>query len=71
MTHAGPEVSDAHVCLFGPAEIRLGDQNMTHGQHPQAAQLLGGVKHDRREPAGHLRVQSDLDSCLDLVFTLD
>ena len=71
VTHTGPEMRDSHVCLFGPAEIGLRDEHMAHGQHAQAAQLLGRVEHDRRETTGHFRVETDLDTGLDLVLTLD
>lgn len=39
---------------------------MTHGQHTKASQLLGSVKHDRGKTTGHLGVQTNLDTCLDL-----
>ena len=71
VTHTGPEVSDAHVRLLGPAEIRLGDEHVAHRQHAQPAQLLRGVEHHRRETTGHFRVQTDLNTGLDLVFTLE
>lgn len=62
---------DADVGLFGPAKIRLRNQNVTHGQHTEAPQLLGRVKHDGREATGHLGVETDLDTRLDFVLTLD
>ena len=39
---------------------------MTHGQHAKTSQLLGCVKHNRRETTWHLRVQTNLDTGLDL-----
>ena len=39
---------------------------MTHGQHTKASQLLGCVKHNGREPTGHLRIQTNLDTSLNL-----
>ena len=66
MAHPGPEVGDANVSLFGPAQVRLGDEHMAHGQHPQAPQLLRCVEHHRGEPAGHLGVQPNLDTGLNL-----
>ena len=66
MTHSRSEVSDSTVSLFGPAEVRLGDEDMAHGQHPQSPQLLGSVEHHWREPAGHLGVEANLDPGLDL-----
>ena len=71
VTHARPEMSDPHVCLFGPAEIRLRDEDVAHGQHAEATQLLGRVEHDRRETTGHFRVKTDLDTGLNLVFAFD
>lgn len=42
---------------------------MSHGQHAQPSQLLGGVENDRGEATGHLGVETDLDTGLDLVLT--
>ena len=39
---------------------------MTHGEHTKATQLLRSVKHDRGKTTGHLGVQTNLDTCLDL-----
>ena len=69
--HTRAEVGDADVRLFGPAEIRLRDEHVTHGEHAQTAQLLGGVEDDGWETRGHFRVEADLDARLDLVLTLD
>ena len=44
---------------------------MAHGQHAQAAQLFGGVEDHRGETAGHLGVEADLDTSLNLVLALD
>ena len=71
VTHAGPEMCNADVGLFGPAEIRLWDQHVAHRQHAEASELLRRVEHDRREPARHLGVEADLDTSLDLVLALD
>ena len=71
MTHARPKVGDAHVSLLGPTQVRLGDQHVAHGQHAQPSQLFGGVEHHRWETRGHFGVQANLDTGLDLVFTLD
>ncbi len=43
VAHPGPEVRDADVRLFGPAQIRLRDQHVTHREHAQPAQLLKHV----------------------------
>lgn len=43
---------------------------MAHGQHAKATQLFGCVEHYRRETARHFGVETDLDTCLDLVLTL-
>ena len=39
---------------------------MAHREHAQAPQLLWSVEDNWREPAGHLRVQPNLDPGLDL-----
>ena len=70
MRHSGPEVSDPDVCLLGPPEVRLGYEDVAHGQHAKSTQLLGRVEHHRGEPAGHLGVEANLDPGLDLVLTL-
>jgi hypothetical protein len=41
---------DAGVCLLGPAEVRLGNENVAHREHAQPAQLLRRVEHHRGEP---------------------
>ena len=66
MTHARSEVSYSRVSLFGPAKIGLRDEHVAHGQHPESPQLLGSVEHNRREPAGHLGVETNLNPRLDL-----
>jgi len=71
VAHAGPEVSDADVGLLRPPQVRLRNQHVAHGQHPEAAELLRRVEHDRRESRGHLGVEADLYSSLDFVLTLD
>lgn len=43
---------------------------MTHGQHAKPAQLFRCIKDHRGETARHFGVQTDLDTCLDLVLTL-
>ncbi len=57
-----PEVGDAQISLLAVAQVRLGDEDVSHGQHPQATDLLGTVEDDRREPTGHLTVQTNLDT---------
>ena len=44
---------------------------MAHRQHAKAAQLFGSVEDYRREATGHFGVKANLDTCLDLVLTLD
>ena len=39
--------------------------------HTKSANLLGRVEHNGWEATGHFRVESDLDSRLDLVLALD
>ena len=57
-----PEVGDAQVSLLAVAQVRLGDEDVSHGQHPQTTDLLWTVEDDRREPTGHLTVQTNLDT---------
>lgn len=64
------EMRDPRVGLLGPAQVRLWNQHVTHGQHAQATQLLGRIKHHRWETGGHLGVESNLNTCLDLVLAL-
>mmetsp|Transcript_4532 Transcript_4532/g.13244 ORF Transcript_4532/g.13244 Transcript_4532/m.13244 type:complete len:1314 (+) Transcript_4532:2393-6334(+) len=69
--HARAEVGDARVRLLGEAQVRLGDEHVPHGEHAQAADLLGRVEDHRGEARGHLGVEADLDARLDLVLALD
>ena len=43
---------------------------MAHGQHAKATQLFGSVEDYRGKATRHFGVQTDLDTCLDLVLTL-
>ena len=52
-------------------QVRLGDEHVTHRQHAETSQFLGGVENDGRESTGHLGVEADLDTGLDLVLALD
>ncbi len=52
---------DAGVCLLGPAEVRLGNEDVSHGEHAQPAQLLRRVEHHRGEPAHNHTHTSQLD----------
>jgi len=71
VTHSGTEVSGSDIGLFGVSQIGLRNENVSHGKHSQTSQLLGSVEDHRRESAGHLRVETDLDSSLNLVLALD
>ena len=71
MAHTRSEMSDTHISLFRPSQIRLRDQNVAHGQHAEAAQFFGRIKHHGRESRGHFGVQTDFDTGLDLIFALD
>mmetsp|Transcript_13888 Transcript_13888/g.19295 ORF Transcript_13888/g.19295 Transcript_13888/m.19295 type:complete len:371 (-) Transcript_13888:1044-2156(-) len=71
MAQTTSEVSWANIGLLGIAEVRLRDENMSHREHSKTSQLLWSVKDHRRESARHLRVETNLDTGLDLVFTLD
>ena len=55
-------MGDAQVSLLAVAQVGLGDEDVAHGQHAQPSNLLGAVENDRREPAGHLTVQPNLDT---------
>ena len=66
MAHTGSEMSDPLVSLLGPAEVRLGDEHMTHGEHTQTPQLFGGIEHNGGESTGHLGVETNLNTGLDL-----
>ena len=57
-----PEVGDAQVGLLAVAQIGLGNEDVAHGEHAQASNLLGTVEDDRWEPARHLTVQPNLDT---------
>mmetsp|Transcript_139393 Transcript_139393/g.242389 ORF Transcript_139393/g.242389 Transcript_139393/m.242389 type:complete len:312 (+) Transcript_139393:3827-4762(+) len=70
VAHARPEELHPHLRLLGVLEIRLGDQHVSHGQHPKPTQLFGGVEHHGGEARRHLGVQADLDPRLDLVLAL-
>ena len=59
---AAPEVGDAQVRLLAVAQVGLRDEDVPHGQHAQATDLLGRVEDDRREARGHLTVQPNLDT---------
>eukprot|EP00123_Amoebidium_parasiticum_P018099 comp24100_c1_seq1/m.43516 comp24100_c1_seq1/g.43516 ORF comp24100_c1_seq1/g.43516 comp24100_c1_seq1/m.43516 type:complete len:578 (+) comp24100_c1_seq1:3557-5290(+) len=71
MAHTRPEVCDAAVSLLGPAQVRLGNKHVSHGQHAQPSKLLGRVEHHGRETGRHFRVETDLHTGLDLVLALD
>ena len=71
MAHARAVMRDTHVRLLGPLEVRLRDEDVTHGQHTQAAQLLRRVEHHGRETTRHFGVESDLDTRLNLVLAFD
>ena len=43
---------------------------MAHGQHAKATQLFRCIENHRWEAARHFGVQTNLDTCLDFVFTL-
>lgn len=51
-------------------QVRLWDENVAHGEHAQPPQLFRGVKHHRRETAGHFGIQTNFDSSLDFILTL-
>jgi len=67
----GSEVTGTALGLLGPSQVGLGDQDETHRKLSETTQLFGRVEQDRRESTRHLRVQTDLDSGLNLVLGLD
>ena len=71
VTHSRPEVSDADVGLLTPAQVRLRNEDVTHGEHAQTPDLLRRVEDDRWEATGHFRIETDLDSSLNFVLALD
>mmetsp|Transcript_13659 Transcript_13659/g.18093 ORF Transcript_13659/g.18093 Transcript_13659/m.18093 type:complete len:330 (-) Transcript_13659:4853-5842(-) len=71
VAHAAPEVGHTALGLLGVSQVRLGDEHVAHTQHAEAAELLRGVKDDRRKPGRHLRVETNLDPGLDLVLAFD
>ena len=71
VAHARSEVRDADIGLFRPPEVGLRNQHVAHRQHSETSELLRRVEHDRWKSTRHFRVESDLDSCLDLVLALD
>ena len=54
VAHSRPEVSDAHIRLFGPPQVGLRDEHVAHGEHAQAAQLLWRVEDNGRKSRRHL-----------------
>mmetsp|Transcript_8069 Transcript_8069/g.26443 ORF Transcript_8069/g.26443 Transcript_8069/m.26443 type:complete len:279 (-) Transcript_8069:3543-4379(-) len=69
--HAAAEVRHARVRLLRVAQVGLRDEDVAHGEHAQAAELLRRVEDDGREARGHLGIEADLDPRLDLVLALD
>ncbi len=53
-------MGDAGVGLFGPTKVGLGYEDVTHGEHTQATQLLRGIEYHRGKPALiHISVQAE------------
>ena len=69
--HAGAEVRYAGIRLNAVLEIRLGNQDVPHGEHAESSDFFRGVENHWGETAGHLGVEPDLDAGLDLVLALD
>lgn len=59
------------VGLLGPPQIGLRNEYEAHGKHTETTKFLRGVKDTGRETRRHLRVKTNLDTSLDLVFGLD
>ena len=64
-------MSDARISLLAEAQVTLRDQDVSHGQHAEASELLWGIEHDWWESRGHLGVQTHLDPRLYLILTFD
>lgn len=71
MGHANAEMTHPGISLLGNSQITLWNQNVTHGEHSKTAKLFGSVENDWRESTWHFRVETHLDSRLNLVFALD
>ena len=71
MAHPGAEMSDPNIRLFWPPQIGLRDKDVTHGQHTESSQFFRSIEDDGRKSGRHLRVQSDLDPSLNLIFTFN
>lgn len=61
-------MGDSGVGLLGPAQVALWDEDVTHGQHAQAAKFFRRVENHWRESRRHFRVKTDLDAGLNFVF---
>ena len=59
-------MGDSSISLFGPPQVRLWNENMSHWQHTQTTQFFGRVEDDRWETTGHLGIQTNLNTRLDL-----
>lgn len=57
------------ICLFHILKICLGNQNMTHWQHSKTSKFFRCVENNWRESSWHFRVQTNFNSCLNLVLT--
>lgn len=62
-------MGDANVRLFGPTQIGLWNEYVSHAQHAETAQLFRCVKNDGRKTWRHLRVQTDFDTSLNFILT--
>jgi hypothetical protein len=71
MGHSSSEVRDAGISLLAESQVSLWDKNMAHRKHAQTSQFFWSVEDHWRESAWHFRIQSHLNSSLDLVLTLN
>ena len=58
VAHAGAEVRDAEVGLLAVTQVGLRDQDVAHGKHTEAPDLLGGVEDHRGETGRHLQKET-------------
>mmetsp|Transcript_29941 Transcript_29941/g.79798 ORF Transcript_29941/g.79798 Transcript_29941/m.79798 type:complete len:205 (-) Transcript_29941:4024-4638(-) len=71
VAQAAAIMGDAHLRLFGIPQIGLRDEDVAHAEHTETAKLLRCVEHHRWETRRHLGIQSNFDSGLDLILTLN
>ena len=71
MCHTRTIVRDTSICLLGPSLITCRDENMRPRYHAQPTKLFRSIEDGRWESRRHLRVQSNLNTSLDLGLAFD